>query len=282
MHHYQYALNHDATLNAAAAARAEWRMVLGVDGVSMLVTDDEGRVLRLEGHGFENAGSDFLRVLEAGKAALDAWNASVNGLSFRQRHLALFHPAVTLVPRRLFQAEALPVYFRLLLPEGNYHYAFDALPELDCYLVYAVEPQVLELTRTFFPGLPVQHLATALLRSWRPATARLEHSVWVNVRPKHLQVMVFDRQNLQFYNTFACDNPADAAYFSLVAYEQFRLDPAQVPLHFAGWVNPDDALCSAVSRYVHDVRFATLPPGFLWPASAGFPPHVASDVFSLT
>ncbi|MCC6410901.1 MAG: DUF3822 family protein [Saprospiraceae bacterium] len=273
--------NNAVPLTPDVAARAELRVVMGIDALSVLVTDDEGRVLQVESVGFEPSGNNFNLVESDLRQVFQ--RLGTNGLnhSFRQRHLALFHPAVTLVPRRLFQPDALEVYFRLLLPEGHYNYGFDALPELDCYLVYAVEPAALQIYRQFFPGHPVQHLATALLRSWRPATVRMEHSVWVNVRRHHIQVMVFDRQNLQFYNSFSCENAADAAYFTLLAFEQFKLDPAQVPLHLAGLVDEHDELYQKLYQFVQDVRFTTLPPGFFLGAGATFPGHKAADVFSL-
>jgi hypothetical protein len=276
-----FAWNNGIPLTPQVATRAELRVVLGVDALSVLITDDEGRVLQVESFGFDPSGNHFNVVENDMRRLLTRLCANELNHHFRQRHLALFHPAVTLVPRRLFQPDALEIYFRLLLPEGPYDYGFDALPELDCYLVYAVEPVALQLFRQFFPGHPVQHVATALLRSWRPATVRMEHSVWVNVRCKHIQVMVFDRQNLQFYNSFNYENAADATYFSMLAFEQFKLDPAVVPLHLAGLVDEQDDLYRQLYQYVQDVRLTTLPPGFFLGAGTTFPGHKAADVFSL-
>ena len=276
-----FAWNNGIPLTSEVAARAELRVVMGVDALSVLITDEEGRVLKVKSVGFDHSGNHFNLVANEVRQLLERWCANELIHSFRQRHLALFHPAVTLVPRRLFQADTLEIYFRLLLPDGPYDYGFDALPELDCYLVYAVEPVALQLFRQFFPGQPVQHVATALLRSWRPATVRMEHSVWVNVRSKHLQVMVFDRQNLQFYNSFSYENTADATYFCMLAFEQFKMDPAQVPLHLAGLVDENDDLYRNLYQYVQDVRLTTLPPGFFLGAGATFPVHKAADVFSL-
>ena len=276
-----FAWNNAIPLTAEAAARGELRVVMGVDALSVLITDDEGRVLEVESFGFDSSGNNFNLVENDLRQLLNRLCANELNHTFRQCHLAFFHPAVTLVPRRLFQPDALELYFRLLLPEGRYNYGFDALPELDCYLVYAVEPAALQLFRHFFPGHPIQHLATALMRSWRPATVRMEHSVWVNVRRRHIQVMVFDRQNLQFYNSFSYENAADAAYFSLLAFEQFKLDPGQVPLHLAGLVDEHDDLYHHLYQYVQDVRLTTLPPGFFLGAGATFPVHKAADVFSL-
>jgi hypothetical protein len=169
---------------------------------------------------------------------------------------AFFNLNSTLVPRRLFNAADLPAYLRLLLRPADYAFRSIALPDLDCFLVYALEPDMLQMCGQYFPEARVTHLAAGLLRSWQSMASSHDYEVFLNLRHQVAQIAVFDRRNLLFYNAFTCAKPGDLLYFTLLAYDQFKLDTATVPLVIAGQMTPDSEHYRLLLRYINHIRLA--------------------------
>ena len=188
----------------------------------------------------------------------------------------------TLVPRRLFDAQDLQAYFKLLLQPSEYEYAYDELPALDCSVVYAVEPVVTRMCGQYFPGAANMHQATPLLKAWHHAAPAGDYAVFVNVRHQAGQVAVFDRKNLLFYNAFGFVKPNDLLYFVLLAYDQFRLSPAEVPLTIGGNLAEDTEAFRLLHRYIDTIRFAALPDSVVLPEETDhLPAHYWHDLFAV-
>lgn len=269
----------DDRLTAGAAPQCILQVALGADSISLLSADSTGTVLAL--HNW---------IFSSGEPALDQTEWSLRavlqqpvfGLPFGHIHCALFHRNATLVPRRLFQHGNLAAYFKLLLNPADYTYAYDELPEFDAYLVYATEPGLARLCADFFPRARMRHLAVPLLRQARELNAAEEHRVFVNIRNQVAQIAVFERQNLLFYNAFTFSASPDLLYYILMVYDQFRLDPREIPLTVGGNLLEDSELYRLLYRFIRDIRFAELPGYYQLPNRAEtLPGHCYFDLFCL-
>lgn len=270
----------DDRLNAGVSPQGTLHVVLGADSVSVLSAGPSGEVTALRSWTFPAAGQSF-EAVEWDLRRLLRDEAPLN-LPFSQVHCALFHPNATLVPRRLFQHNALPGYFKLLLPASDYTFGYDEMPEFDAYLVHATEPGWLKLCAEFFPRARQRHLAVPLLRYFRDMPGGGEHRVLANFRHQIVQVAVFERQNLLFYNTFEFLAASDLLYFILLVYDQFRLSPEEIPLQVAGNLLRDSELYRMLFRFIRDIRFAESPALYRIPPSVEvLPGHCHLDLFCL-
>ena len=59
-------------------------------------------------------------------------------------------------------------------------------------------------------------------------------TMFVNVQQKSLDIALFEKQKLQFFNTFPCTGAPDVLYYTLLTYNQFGLDATQIPLNLSG------------------------------------------------
>lgn len=269
----------DNRLTAGTAPQCALHLILGADSLSMLVADPAGAVVALQRHSFP---------VDDTTSAQTEWQLrgllqnSVLTLPFGQAHCALFHRNATLVPRRLFQHGDLSGYFKLLLDPADYVYAYDELPEFDAYLVYATEPGLAHLCPDFFPRARVRHLAVPLLRQALNLHAGEEHRVFLNIRNQVAQIAVFERRNLLFYNAFSFSASPDLLYYVLLVYDQFRLDPREIPLTVAGNLLEDSELYRLFYRFIREIRFAPLPAHFHLPDGVNaLPGHCYFDLFCL-
>ncbi len=272
----------DGRLTAELAPSCTLWVVIGSDRVAYMATDARGEVLAAVQRDYSEPGAAFWRIEPHVQRLLES--SPVWHLPFGQRQGFLFHPNITLVPRRLFRHGDLSGYFRLLLEPSDYAYACEELRPWDAYLVFATERAHARFLQGLFPGARLRHAATGLLLTARELSTRQEHTVLANVRHQLVQVVVLERQNLLFYNTFAFETPNDLLYYTLLAYDQFRLNPAQIPLWLTGSIMPGSELYRKIFAYVRDVRFAEAPAHWRLPqeATTVLPAHCYFDLMSLS
>lgn len=267
--------------STASSAHCTLHVVVGTDGISLLVTGKNELIQALKHRHFSNPGRDLKEV----ETQIRTFFGSEMLLSypFAEVRCTFFNLNATLVPRRLFVAEDLPAYFKLLLRPADYEFHYDHLPEVDCYLVYAVEPVVTRMCGQYFPQAKMSHLATGLLKNWQHIAPSGDYQIFLNTRNQVAQVAVFDRRNLLLYNAFQFQKNSDLLYFVLLAYEQFRLDPGKIMLTVSGNLPENSDAYQLLYRYVRTIRFARLPEHIHLPEGAeSLPEHFWFDTFSFS
>ncbi len=264
-------------LTPQIAASSALRMVVGLQGVSLLVKNNS-KILALKSwqisgtdKGFQSVDSELRRIFGS---------EQLLELPFDSKICALSSPASTLVPRRLFHKQNLGQYFKLLLrTEGERTYGFEKLEEFDCYFVWAAESGLANLCGQYFSGENIRHLAAPLLVAFQRLAPEEGYAVFANLRGQKLQIAVFERKNLVYFNAFDFTKPADLLYFILLAYKQFDLSPLEIPLTLSGTMLEDSDIFRLLLRYVRPMRFPPLPEGFQWPDEAkALPSHYWFDL----
>jgi len=267
-------------LNTESASEAHLYAVLGAESLSMLAMNATEEILAVETWQYAGAGKSFALIHQDVRRILR--DADLWGLPYGQVHGFLFHPKATLIPRRLFQHGELSGYFNLLLEPGDYVYAYEELPEFDAYLVQATEKAHASLYADIFPQTRARHLAVPLLRYVRDIAGAEEHTIFLNLRHQTAQIIVLERQNLLFYNTFPFASASDLLYFVLLAYDQFRIRPSDLPLSVAGNILQDSELYRTLYRFVQELRFAAPPDHFKLPTKTdSLPGHCLVDLLCL-
>ncbi len=263
-------------LNAETAIQCKLRIVMGQEGVSLMVTHRSGEVMALKcwqfptdtssGRG-NGADGSLARVL--GQELMLNW-------SFEHTLWGISHPHVALVPRRYFRPDHLSDYFRLLLPEkAGTQFNYEPMPDLDCHLAWAANQGFLSICKTFSRQAQLSHAYASLLRYWQSEAHPTDYSAFAHLRHQQLTVGIFDRKQLAFFNTFETPKGSDVLYFTLLPYEQQRLNPAQIPIVLSGHIVEDSEVYRLLSRYFRSIRFLPSPPNVRIPteASGELPPH---------
>lgn len=268
-------------LTPAIAESSSLNMLLGKDGCSLAVKGADGKTLALKSWQFLGPDQQFQAVEPGirkmfGEEKILGWN-----LAQKKCSLACAHS--TLVPRRLFSEETLSQYFKLLLRDKDERaFGFEKLEAFDCYLVWSAESALLELHKQYFSLENTRHLAATLLRAYAQLSPEEGYAVFANLRNHKVQIGVFERRNLVFFNAFEFSKPSDLLYFVLLAYKQFDLDPLAVPLTLSGTLLEDSEIFKLLSRYISPLRFPPLPTAFQVPEAAkNLPAHYWFDLSTL-
>ena len=267
-------------LNTVSASNCALHVVLGTESLSLLAAHSNGNLMAFEAWEYSKTNKAFDQIEQEPRSILQ--EESIFKLPFSHKHCVLFHPNTTIVPRRLFQHGSLEGYFKLMLKPADYIYGYEELPEFDAYLVYATEKAQAKLFQRYFPDARMQHLALPLLRYFRSLAGIENHIVFVNLRHQHAQVIVLERKNLLLYNTFSFTTAADLLYFILLAYDQFRLDPKEIPLTLSGNILKDSEVYRMLYRFVREIRFAVPPVQYqIPPGVEPMPGHCHLDLSCL-
>jgi hypothetical protein len=161
----------------------------------------------------------------------------------------------TLVPSSLFEAGELDRIYRFNFSISHDEVVFaDHLMPLDAWQVYAVSESILEPTRNLFPKNKIVHSTSLLIESvWINYKNRINAPhVFLNVREHLFDLMVFDGQQMIFFNTFPFQNPEDVAYYLIFMMEQLSFNPETTPLILLGSIETGDALSDLLHRYVRN------------------------------
>jgi Protein of unknown function (DUF3822) len=260
----------------------EFSLLIGTDGMSYLSADESGEVLVLKSWSFINPDNKF-REVEAPIRSIFANDANLS-LSFGKPRVAVFNNLVTLVPNRLFNSDELPSYFNLLIaPDTPLSYRYNDIKELDAKVVFALDKSIAGFLEQNYPNTQFFHSASTLLRAWHSLAKRNDFEVFVNLRNQIAQIAVFDRRNLQFYNSFAFSKASDFLYFTLLTFDQLKLNPLDVPLTISGELMEDSEIYRLLFRYFRDIRFTEIPAGlYQFPGSIqSLPGHLNFDLYAM-
>jgi hypothetical protein len=242
----------DENLSAEKASRGALKMIFGAEGLTMLALSAENEVLGLASIQISDKkvdnqyGEPALPEVLAGQQLLRYPYGSVNA--------AISTPLATLVPHRLFSEQACPKYFHLLQPTNQETiFGHEAIKDFGCQLVWAAPATFKPLVQQYQP----RHLGGSLIQQFHALSSPEGYSIFMNVRSNLAQIIVFDTRNLVFYNTFEFNKPADLLYYVLLVFDQFRINPEQVPLQVSGALMEGTEHFNMLHKYVQKIVFIT-------------------------
>ena len=269
---------HEKTADALSC-----RIILGHVGLNICLCGSK-EILALRGWHFDQAQKGQLDL----GAALRDMNTvlateAIFDYNFEEVSVFLSTPWATLVPNRLFDQTALPESYLQLLakPSRNLKASFVALSSLDNVMVYGVEKEVLKLLVAKFPDAKISHIGHPLLLSWANQVGKRDTAAFINFSNYMVQMALFDRGQLLYFNTFSFTSPTDFLYFVLLPFNELNLDSHDVPLTLSGEITEHSALHKILLRYIRRIHFADATQGRNLPGEVlALPNHFHYDLFS--
>lgn len=259
------------------ASTANLKLVVGLEGATLCISRGN-QLLALRSWQLpasENPNPNFATTLGGllGTEKCLGWN-------FASRICAFSSQEATLVPKRLFESNDLAPYFKLLLKDVNkYHFGHAPIASIGGHLVWALKTEVYGLIGHYFHSKQCMHLAEALINALTPKAPTDTFGVFCNIRGHGLQVFVFDRGQLAYYNYFNFSKPSDLLYYVLLAYKQFDLNPIHIPLNISGTLAEDSEIYRLLQRYFRTIALLKPEPGLILPPEAqNLPAHFWFDV----
>jgi len=164
----------------------------------------------------------------------------------------------------------------------------DAIPELDAFLVYALDGDKLSEWRRVFIGCRFYHILTPVLYQLSKHSRQYPGPIMFSYFRDNLMIVIgLENGKLKFCNAFPCEDAKDFLYFLLLAYQQCQWNPSQVELQVFGELLEDSAIYKLFYRYIKKMSFLKPPSsqlhsGFNWgKQSKQTPYHLFYDLISL-
>ncbi|MFO7978059.1 MAG: DUF3822 family protein [Bacteroidales bacterium] len=178
--------------------------------------------------------------------------------SYHQVSISWFTTQLTLIPVSLYQQEQKDSYYQFAnnLPP-DHMVAQDRLNTLEAYGLYAISTEVNNQLNQLFPGHRLRHSGTVLIESLL-ATRQLNEwkaSMVLHIRRKHFDVVLFEDQKLNYYNSFRYEEFGDLMYYLFFVLEQFGLDANAMDVLLVGEISLDNDRFLALSQYFRKVSF---------------------------
>lgn len=262
------------------AATADLKLVVGAEGLTLSISRGTQllalRTWQLPLSEKQNSHWEITLGSVLGTEKLLEWN-------YASKICAFSTLEATLVPKRLFNPDDLAPYFKLLLKDvSRYQFGYSLIPSIDGYLVWAISKEVYGLVSPYFDHHQCMHLAEALINSLTLKAPTDHFGVYGNIRGQGLQVLVFDRGQLAYYNYFQFSNPSDLLYYLLLAYKQFDLSPLHLPLNISGTLVEDSEIYRLLQRYFRKIILLRPESGLIFPPEAqNLPDHFWFDVSTI-
>lgn len=247
----------DKGFSKATAQRATLSILLGVDSVVYGAIDGNGHLLharfvtRLSG---DTPGlSSILRRVETVDPAL--------GYGYADTRIGVDSFYLTLTPQRLVEAgqDRLFLQQQTPLPDDLY-IGHTVVGDGQLRLSYGF-PAALKvwLDRRYATAAPLPFGAVLLDAAARlgPNTQRLH----LHVQDQRAHLTFYDEAQLFYHNRFPFQTAKDFLYYTLLIYDQFDLDPNEVPIYLSGTVLPEGELYRLLYRYVRHLHLAAPPEG---------------------
>jgi hypothetical protein len=81
------------------------------------------------------------------------------------------------------------------------------------------------------------------------------NTIYVNVQPAHFEVLIFQNNNLFFFNSFQYKTAEDFIYYILFVAEQMKRNPETLELVLLGEIERPSAIFDLLFKYVRNIKF---------------------------
>lgn len=243
---------------------AEYKLSIlcGVDSLYYCISTKTQEVLVLKKFDLFNS-SSINEIFVNSSVHEEIWDAdSILSLYFPEIHIAFIHPHFTIIPNRLFREADKATYLSPLKKTADiFEICFDNdLPSINAKLIFDLPKSAVDFFRSKYGNRAIYYNAfTALINGYSKEMEQYSGKhVWLNVHPNLVQIILFDGNELIFSNQFPFQSDKDFLYYVLLVYNQFKLDPNNIPLHASGQLVKESAIYKSLYRYIRNISFLTI------------------------
>lgn len=267
----------EESLAAAQPYESDLFVVLDYQSLILSITDATNSVVALVKYISSDSPANLLEEVCLQEQLL--------GRKFQSVSLAIGNSAFSLVPDRLFDANADPsVYYHMLGQTNDGTVRIDNARNSEAFkTVFVVDHALSQTISNRLPSASVHHVTSVLLSVFQGIAAQQqENGVYVCVTGEAMYLACFKAGELQFFNRFIFHSARDFLYFILLIYRQFNLRPEQTPLYLSGSLLKDSSIFNLLYRYVRNVSFLSPPEGVnLLPLLSRDPGHLYFSSLSM-
>lgn len=178
---------------------------------------------------------------------------------FRSVHIIFFNHKSTLVPASLFKVNYLEDYFKFNnFVDDDEVITFDKLKQVDAYNVYALPEYIKKVFFKHFPHCRIFHFSSTLIEGLliRYKDQSVKNKVFLNVHLSNFVIIVLEKKQLRYYNSFNYSSNDDFIYYLLFVLEQLNLLSTVIELTVSGKIDKKSTLYLLLNQYISNVQFS--------------------------
>lgn len=244
----------DETLDINSTENYDLTVEISEEGLAMAVTD------LLRGKYVLWRHYPLINPVNGNKGSLGDIIGSDDFLKRHYRKVIIITPAgsSTLVPAPLFDEEMKDSYFRFNLPSHEHTEVYtNLLPFPGASVVFAPDTLICEAIKTVWPGLtPWHHTKTLLHHAFTSSRSSEERYLHLHVEKSFITLIIIDKRQLRFCNSFACSAPGDVNYFLFNIFDKAEVKNDET-LHVSGNLEPYGELHISMLNFTESIKFAS-------------------------
>ncbi len=229
--------------------------LIGTDRFSFLVLDKNQNIIVLRSYSLEE-NADIKAFFR--KTFLQD---DILSLNFASTKVAINNSKHTLVPSSLYlEKEKATLLQNMVELHPSEKVNTDDLNFIDVKNVYAINQEIEDLINESFNNLKIFHGSTAFIQGAYFLTEKQESfHMYINVLNRKLDILLFEKKDLMFNNTFAFHNVKDFVYYVMLVLDQFKINPESIPVYLCGQIMRESEVFKLLFRYIKNVYFLDAP-----------------------
>ncbi|MDR4989258.1 MAG: DUF3822 family protein [Bacteroidales bacterium] len=210
---------------------------------------------------------------EDGETALislmDEWlqQHPLSAIPFEQVHVSYFSPRLVLIPGGLFVAGNEETYYTFCSEKPpDTQLVKDHLNVLSAFGLYAVPDSIIKFLNSNFRNYRLKHSGSNFIESVL-AAQRIESwqaDIIINIKNSFIELLLFTKQQLQYYKSFYRKNFDDVLYYLFLVMEQSGRDASKQQLLIVGELAMDTPEFEMLSKFFPNPGFVRRNDAFLY------------------
>ncbi len=139
---------------------------------------------------------------------------------------------------------------------------------------YTVEQDLKQFLEKKFPAAFIRHAGAVTLSLFTHQPFLENSDLFLNINNSFIEIIVKQKNNLQFYNAFNYQTTEDIIYYLLFTLEQLQLNPLTVKIAIAGQTDSNSELIISLKKYIKHISFlVNTTPTYFKNELINTPPH---------
>lgn len=163
----------------------------------------------------------------------------------------------SLVPNKFFNENKLAEYLNYNIKTlATDFITFDDLPSIDAKNVFVPYVNINNYLFQNFGEFEYKHHLTVFIEKLISINNfEEEKKVYVNVSDNNIDIVVLQKKQLIFANSFYFETKEDFIYYILFSFEQLKLNVEEIKLYFTGAIEKESEIYNITFQYIRNVFF---------------------------
>ncbi len=234
---------------------------LSLDGFCFYITNPNSQeVLKVLKEEFTSRKTDPKALLDALERFI--FKEDLGNLNFQSVEVLHHNNLITIVPDAYFDENKLSLYLQntIKLYASDY-ITFDPISSIDAQAVYLPFVNINNYILDKFGEFEYHHASARLLERLSLIPKEKDdfrRNIYLNLNLNSIEIIVFEKKKLVFFNNFDIRTKEDVVYYTLFALEQLQIDPRKVVIEY---LNHDyEEHIKILKSYILELRFLELNP----------------------